>query len=358
MVKSVKFGSKEICDNKPTFITFEAGATHNGLESAKRMLKAVAKSGASAIKFQKVDPERSCPDKNLMFEYEVLVNKDTGKTEKVKEPLQEILKRRYLSDTDFKELVNLAKSLNVEIFATAQFAEDIKLFKDLDLKSVKIGSSNLTNFNLIKAAAKANLILQIDTGMSQFSDVEKTVDFYRSEGGKDFIIHNCPSGYPAKPESINLNILKSLKILFDMPVGFSDHSEGFAIDIAAIALGANLIEKTITEDRTQKSIEHLYSIETDELGKFVKIIRDVEKSFGSSRRILNDIELLKKRELRRSVYLNKDIPKGSFVLDDDIEMRMDPHGIPYQVFSELKHFSLSKNCNKFNKLKFTDFSFD
>jgi N,N'-diacetyllegionaminate synthase len=356
--KIIKLGKKEIGDENPTFITFEAGATHNGFESAKKMLISAAKSGADAIKFQKVDPQRTCPDKTLMFEYEVLVDKVSGKVEKIKEPLQDILYRRYLSEDDFTELTKLSREFGIEIYATAQFVEDINFFKNLNFKTVKIGSTNLTNLKLIKAVAKAEMVLQVDTGMSQFSDIEKTIDFFISEGGREYIIHNCPSGYPAKIESINLNILPTLKKLFSMPVAFSDHSPGYEMDIAAVSKGANLIEKTITEDRSQRSVEHIMSLELNELDKFVSIIREVERAFGNPRRVLHKEEIIKKSKVKRCIQLNKDLPKGSYLSDEDIEMIIDSNGISYSMFNDLKKFSLIRDTKKLKILEYKDFKFD
>ena len=358
MIKTIKLGDQEIGDDKPVFITFEAGPTHNGIESAKKMLKASAKAGANAIKFQKVDPDRSCPDKKLLFEYDVLIDKSTGKSEKIKEPLHDILTRRYLSDSQFKELANLADKLGIEIFSTVQFPEDIEFFKDLNFKTIKIASTNLTNFLLIKVAARSGMMIQLDTGMSQISDIEKTVDYFKSEGGNDFIIHNCPSGYPAKIETINLNMLETLKNLFGMPVAYSDHTTGNLMDIAAISKGANLIEKTITEDRLQHSVEHIMSIELTDLSEFIKTIRDVEKAFGASRRVLRQDEVIQKRKITRSIFLTKDISKGSYVSDEDVEMKMDPTGITYPVFNELKKYPLAVDCKKFKKLNYRDFQFE
>jgi N,N'-diacetyllegionaminate synthase len=358
MVKTIRLGKQEIGENKPVFITFEAGPTHNGIESAKKMLIAAAEVGANAIKFQKVDPDRSCPDKKLLFEYDVLIDKATGQSEKIKEPLYDILTRRYLTELQFKELANLANRLGIEIFSTVQFPEDIKFFKDLNFKTIKIASTNLTNYQLIKVAAKSGMMIQLDTGMSQISDIEKTIDFFKSEGGCDFIIHNCPSGYPAKIDSINLNMIPMLKSLFGMPVAYSDHTDGNIMDIAAISKGANLIEKTITEDRLQQSVEHIMSIELTELSKFIKTIREVEKAFGSTRRVLNKNETIQKNKIKRSIFLIKDKLKGSYVLDEDVEMKMDPNGISYPIFNELKRYPLLRNCKKNEKLTYKDFQFE
>lgn len=358
MVKTIRLRDQEIGEDKPVFITFEAGPTHNGIESAKKMLTAAAKAGANAIKFQKVDPDRSCPDKKLLFEYDVLIDKVTGKSERIKEPLYDILTRRYLTNSQFKELANLAGKLNIEMFSTVQYPEDIDFFKNLNFKTIKIASTNLTNFRLIKVAARSGMMIQLDTGMSPISDIEKTVDIFKSEGGNDFIIHNCPSGYPAKIESINLNMIPTLKNLFGMPVAYSDHTTGNLMDIAAISKGANLIEKTITEDRLQHSVEHIMSIEITELSEFIKTIRDVEKAFGSSRRVLSKEEVIQKSKIKRSIFLTKDILKGNYVTDEDVEMKMDPNGITYPIFNELKKFPLSVDCKKFKRLTYRDFQFE
>ena len=172
-------------------------------------------------------------------------------------------------------------------FATVGFEEDLKLLVDLNCDSVKIASADVNHLPLIRKAAKTGMCIQLDTGSSTLGEIEEAVDTTLSEGNTRIIIHQCPSGYPARLQSINLKIIETLRQMFNFPIAFSDHTPGGDMDIASIVLGANLIEKTITLDRTIRSVEHLFSLEPSDMNVFIKRIRDVEIAMGNNRRIID-----------------------------------------------------------------------
>src|SRR5262249_13779090 len=141
-------------------------------------------------------------------------------------------------------------------------------------------------------------------------EIEAAVDVIRQEGNESIIIHQCPSGYPAHLDSINLRIIGTLRRMFPYPVAFSDHTPGATMDIAAVAMGANLVEKTITLDRTTRSIEHTMSLEPAEMTQFVQTIADVERAMGTPRRILHEAERKRRLAIRRSVFLEAPVKAG------------------------------------------------
>ncbi len=185
----------------------------------------------------------------------------------------------------------------------------------------------MNHWPLIRRAARTGMCIQVDTGNASLGEIEEAVDIVRLEGNENIIIHNCPSGYPARLESINLNIIPTLKRLFPYPVAFSDHTPGWDMDIAAVALGANLVEKTITEDRTTPSIEHIFSLEPDEMKSFIKRIRELEIALGSNRRILHPEEKKKRMAIRRSVFLKGPVTRGQLITEAEIEFRRPGYGI-------------------------------
>ena len=239
----IKLGNKIVGDGQPTFITFEAGPTHNGLQSAKRLVKFAAESGGDAIKFQIFDPDELIQDKSLMFSYDVLIDKATGERENITEPLYDIFVRRSMSDDEWIELKNYSDSLGLFFFATIGDEKGLELVQKMQCQSIKVASADVNHLPLLRVLAKTGISIQLDTGNSTFGEIEQAIDVIRSEGNNNIIIHNCPTGYPAYLDSINLNMLPNLKNIFRCPVAYSDHSVGEIMDIAAIALGANLIEK-------------------------------------------------------------------------------------------------------------------
>lgn len=350
----VKFGDRFVGDGAPCFITFEAGATHSGLESAKRLVNLAANAGADAIKFQIFDPDRLVADRNVMFSYEVLVERETGKMELVTEPLYDILCRRYLTNEEWREVKQISEEKQLAFFATIGFEEDIKLLVKLDCDSIKIASADINHFPLIRQAAHSGMCIQIDTGNATIGEIEAAIDVIQGEGNDNIIIHHCPSGYPARLESINLNIIPSLKRLFPFPIAFSDHTPGWEMDIAAIALGANLVEKTITEDRLTRSIEHVFSLEPQDMSEFVNRISQMEIAFGSNRRIMNQAEREKRTSVRRSVHLGESVRKGQRVIEASVEFRRPGFGIGPDLYETLLDYTFSRDLPAGHRLGFED----
>jgi N,N'-diacetyllegionaminate synthase len=350
----VKFGERCVGDGAPCFITFEAGATHDGLESASRLVNMAASAGADAIKFQIFDPDRLVADKHLMFSYEVLVERETGKTELVTEPLYDILCRRYLSAEEWRQVKQLSDEKQLAFFATVGFEEDIELLVKLGCDSIKIASADVNHFPLIRQAARTGMCIQIDTGNATIGEVEAAIDVIQTEGNDGIIIHHCPSGYPAHLESINLNIIPSLKRLFPFPIAFSDHTPGWEMDIAAIALGANLLEKTITEDRLTRSVEHVFSLEPQDMSLFIKRIRQMEIALGSNRRILHQAEREKRARIRRGVYLREPVRMGRKVGEAAVEFRRPGFGIGPDLYESLLGYTFRKDFPSGHMLRFED----
>ena len=182
--------------------------------------------------------------------------------------------------------------------------------------------------------------MQLDTGGSSLGEVECAVDWIREQGNDKIIINHCPSGYPARLESINLNMLRTLKRIFPYPVAFSDHTPGWEMDVAAVAIGVNIVEKTITLDRTQRSAEHMMSLEPPEMAGFIRIIREVELALGGSRRVLTPEEREKREAIRRSAYLVRDVLEGEEMGREDFEFRRPGYGIKpdeYRRFLGLRY---------------------
>jgi N,N'-diacetyllegionaminate synthase len=337
--KRVKFGAREVGDGAPVFITYEAGPTHNGLDSAKKLVTEAARAGAHAIKFQICDPDRLVADRKQLFSYQILKNRETGEMETVEEPLYDILQRRTLTVDEWKQVKAHSDKEKLAFFATVTFEDEIDLVASLDCHSVKIASADVNHFPLIRQAARTGMCLQIDTGNSNLGEIEAAIDVIRSEGNENIIIHQCPSGYPAHLDSINLRIIQTLKHMFPYPVAFSDHSPGATMDIAAVAVGANLVEKTITLDRTTRSIEHIMSLEPVEMAQFVKTIADVETALGTPRRILHDAERKRRMAIRRSTFLLAPVKAGETLKNAKVQFRRPGYGLgpdEYEALPEVK----------------------
>lgn len=331
----VKINDCYVGDGRPCFITFEAGPTHQGLASAKRLAKHAKEAGGNAIKFQVFDPMRLVADPTLPFTYQVLVDAPSGKLETVTEPLRDILMRRQLKLEEWRELKCYCDEINLAFFATACFHEDVDFLVEIGCQSIKIASADVNHVPFIRYAARTGLCIQLDTGMASLGEIELAVDAIRAEGNENIVIHHCPSGYPAHLESINLRAISTIKRVFGCPVAFSDHSVGWDMDIAALAVGANMLEKTITEDRTTRSVEHVMSLEPQHMLRFIEVIREMEIALGNPRRVLSDEERNKRKGIRRSLHVAGNLQAGHILTEEDIDYRRPGTGITPDRLSEV-----------------------
>lgn len=356
MRKSVEIAGKMVGDGYPCFITYELGPTHDGADSAKRLIQHAAAAGADAVKVQIFDPDRLVADRKQLFSYDVLKDRNTGELETVEEPLYDILVRRYLTEAEWSDIKSFCDQLGIAFFATVGFDEDIDLLDRLKCDSIKIASADVNHFPLLRRAAKTGMSIQLDTGMASLGEIEAAVDVIRSEGNEKIIIHQCPSGYPARLESINLRIIPTLKNMFPYPVAFSDHSPGCTMDIAAVTIGANMVEKTITEDRMTRSVEHVMSIEPLQMRDFVNTIREVEIGLGIERRVMSEAEIQKRHSVRRSVFFRSSAKKGQRLRDCHIEFRRPGFGVRPDQYDALKEALINRDIEAGELLQMRDLS--
>ena len=353
-MRTVQFGERKVGDGQPVFITFEAGPTHDGLRTAETLVEHAAKAGADAVKFQILDPDLLVADRKLPFSYEVLVDRVSGQTETVTEPLYDILCRRCMPADDWRALKKRCDELNLAFFATVAFEEDIQLLEELGCHSIKIASSDVNYLDLIRRVARTGMCVQLDTGSATIGEIELAVDAIRSEGNDDIIIHQCPSGYPARLESINLRIITTLRQMFDCPIAFSDHTPGRDMDIAAVAMGASLVEKTISLDRCTRSIEHIMSLEPHDMKAFVDAVRELEIALGGPRRILHEVELERRTAVRRSLYLQEDAKRGERLADLHVVFRRPGDGVTPELFAALAHRKIRCDLKAGSKISIDD----
>ena len=293
----IRIEDKLIGEEEPCFIIAEAGVNHNGsVELAKKLIDAAKDAGADAVKFQ-------------TFKAENVVVKDAQKAEYQKETTgegsqYEMIKKLELTEEDFRELADYAKEKDI-MFLSSPFDKDsIDLLNELDVPAFKVGSGEITNFPLLRYIAKKGKPIILSTGMSTLGEIEEALDVIRSEGVEDIALLHCVSNYPARIEDVNLRAMGTLKQAFKLPVGFSDHTLGITAPIAAVALGACVIEKHFTLDRNLPGPDHKASLEADELKEMVKAIREVEKVLGNGiKRPTKEEEEIKK--LRGEVSLQR-----------------------------------------------------
>ena len=318
--KKVKIGDKWIGDGEPTFIVFEGGATHTGLESAINMVDHAKHAGVDAIKFQTIFVDKIMSRQDVQFEYE-----STSGTKM--EALTTILKRREMPYADWAKLKAHADEVGMLFFSTPDSFESIDFLVDIGSPCIKIAGGDMNNYPLIGHAARSGLPILLDT-RGTLGELEQAIRTCLGAGNDQIVIVHCPSGYPSPLGSVRLNMVPVYLSSFQYPVGFSDHSPDIDMNIAALTLGAHMVEKTITLDRNTESAEHIMSLEPDEMRPFVQRLRDVEIALGSPwtwNMSADEREAMKK--VRRSVVFNRDVKVGEVITADMINYKRPGYSI-------------------------------
>jgi len=326
---TISIGNKTVGDYEPCFIIAEAGVNHNGnLSTAKKLIDVAYEAGADAVKFQ-------------IFKTENLVTRHAKKADYQKKNDSaittqfEMLKKLELSEKDFKKLSIYAKKKGIVFLSTAFDEESVDLLIRLDVPAFKIPSGEITNFPCIEKIAGEKKPVILSTGMSTMEEVREAVACLQEHGCKEIVLLHCTSSYPTLLESVNLRVLDTLRDVFHLPAGYSDHTAGILVPIAAVARGACVVEKHITLDRTLPGPDHSASIEPDELKKMITAIRKVEKALGDPEKKLESCEISNRSLVRKSIVASRNITKGSILLKSMLAMKRPGTGIEPKYLKDL-----------------------
>jgi N-acetylneuraminate synthase len=332
-----------------TFIIAEAGVNHNGdLKIAKKLIDVAANAGADAVKFQTFSADRLVTKNAPKADYQ---NKTTDKNESQ----YEMLKKLELSFEEHKSLKKYCGEKNILFLSTPFDFESVDLLEELGVELYKVGSGDLTNIPLLKYIAEKNKPMIVSTGMSNLAEVEEAVMAVKETGDNDLILLHCVSNYPAKYTNINLKAMNTLKIAFNVKVGYSDHTPGIEIPIAAVAMGAKVIEKHFTVDKTMEGPDHNASLSSKELKEMVSNIRYVESALGSGIKKPQDSEKNNKKVSRKSLTAARNLKKGDKISKKDIDIKRPGTGISPKFIDEIVGSVLLGNIKLNDLLKWSDF---
>ncbi|MBU2881829.1 N-acetylneuraminate synthase [Psychrosphaera sp. B3R10] len=343
-----------------TLIIAEAGVNHNGSEElAFKLVDEAFEAGADIVKFQTFKAKNLVTDDAKQADYQI---SNTGKTESQ----YSMLKRLELSFEFHHKLIEYCNSKGIEFLSTAFDSESLSFLVDeLGLKRLKIPSGEITNAPLVLDHARTGCELIVSTGMATMSEIEKALSLiafgylnksdnptdemlenaYFSELGKKLLkervtILHCTSEYPAPYEDINLNAMTTIKNGFKLPVGYSDHSEGITVPIAAVAKGAVLIEKHFTCDKNLPGPDHKASLDPEELTSMISAIRIVEKIMGDGIKGPRPSELKNRSVVRKSLVAATDIVKGELITSSSLCVKRPGDGVsPYNYWKLINTFA-------------------
>lgn len=303
------------------YIIAEAGVNHNGsLELAKKMVDEAKDAGADCIKFQ-------------TFVSKNIVSKSAGKAEYQKhqtdasESQLDMLKKLELSFEEFVELSEYCKVKEIEFLSTAFDFDSIDFLNGLKIKRWKIPSGDITNLPYLIKIAELGKPVILSTGMSTMEEISAAVSALKNNGSGEITVLHCTTEYPTPYEDVNLKAMNAIKDEFDLPVGYSDHTKGIEIPIAAVAMGATVIEKHFTLDRSMEGPDHKASLEPNELKAMVSAIRNVEIAIGSGEKKPAESEKKNMVIARKSIIAKSDIEKGEIFTEENLTVKRPGNGI-------------------------------
>jgi len=303
----IDIAGRKVGSGQPCFIIAEAGVNHNGkIELAMRLIDAAATAGVDAVKFQSFKAEILATPAAPKAQYQL-----SGTDES--ESQMAMLQRLELSPGAHRELSDYARACGI-IFLSTPFDEiSADLLAEIGVPAFKISSGDVTNLPLLEHIARKGKPVILSTGMSDLDEVRAAVTALRAAGCEQLAVLHCVSNYPANAADVNLRAMQTMTTEFEVPVGYSDHTDGIEVALAAVALGACVIEKHFTLDRNLPGPDHKASLEPDELARMVESIRKVEAALGDGRKARADSEADTMRVARRSLTAARDIPAGTIL---------------------------------------------
>lgn len=312
------------------FIIAEAGINHNGsMELAKQLVDTAKDAGADCVKFQTFIPSD-------------IVSKNAGKAEYQKQQTQaeesqyDMLKRLELSFDEFVELDKYCKSKDIEFMSTAFDLNSIDFLNSIGMSIWKIPSGDITNLPYLLKIAKLRKPVILSTGMSTMDDIRNAINALEKNGAGNLTVLHCTTEYPTPFEDVNLKAMLTIKDEFGVQIGYSDHTKGIEVPIAAAALGAHIIEKHFTLDRNMEGPDHKASLEPDELKAMVTSIRNIESALGDGIKQPAESEKKNMTAARKSIIAKKSIKAGEILTEENLTIKRPGCGVsPMKWFEVL-----------------------
>jgi N,N'-diacetyllegionaminate synthase len=303
------------------FIIAEAGVNHNGcLDTAKKLVDAAKEAGADAVKFQTFKTESLVSKIAPMAKYQ---ENSTSKAD----TQYSMLKKLELNSEEHIDLLKYCKEKGILFLSTAFDLDSIDLLEKLEVTIHKIPSGEITNLPYIEKIARTNKPVIISTGMCEMVEIEKAIEILKDNGTKDITVLHCNTEYPTPLEDVNLKAMNTIGDKLGVKIGYSDHTLGIEVSIAAAALGAVVIEKHFTLDKNMAGPDHIASLEPDELKKMVSSIRNIEISLGNVEKRPSASEIKNRDIARKSIIAKVDIKKGEILTQDNLTVKRPGNGI-------------------------------
>ena len=330
MLKTITIQGKEVGGGKPIFVIAEGGVNHNSnCDLALKLVDAAADAGADAIKFQRWRAEQLVTKEGTMAEYQ---KRNTGK----EESQFDMLKKLELKEEWYPQLFQRAKEKGIILLSTPHGGfEAIDFMEQYDFPAFKIASGDITNLPFLEYAARKGKPMLVSTGMSTMEEIKEAVDTIKKAGNDQILVFHCTTDYPLAPENVNLKAILTLMRELDVLVGYSDHTAGDQAAIMAVTLGACMIEKHFTLDRTMQGPDHIASTEPKEFQETVMKLKKISLIMGSGIKKPLAPELQYISVARKSIVANRDIKKGEKFTMENLAIKRPGTGIPPREFKNI-----------------------
>lgn len=318
--------------NTRVLIIAEAGVNHNGsLDIAKRLVDEAADAGVDIVKFQTFKAEKLVSKSAKQAEYQ---QRNIGKTD---DSQYSMLKKLELSPLQHEELIDYCREKGIRFFSTAFDMDSIEYLHSLNLGLWKIPSGEITNYPYLRKIAQYGEPVILSTGMCELSDIEAAIQVLLSYGlqKKQITVLHCNTEYPTPMRDVNLKAMLEIERKFGVAVGYSDHTEGIEVPIAAVALGATVIEKHFTLDKNMNGPDHKASLEPQDLRAMVKAIRNIEQALGSGHKVISASERKNIEVARKSIVAACPIRKGDLLTDENLTVMRPGNGISPMRWEEV-----------------------
>jgi len=347
-MRTIQINGRMIGSDYPSYIIAEIGSNYNGdLETAKKMIDLAKDSGVDAVKFQ-------------IFKEKTLYPPEAGVVDylKMNKSINQLVIENEVPNEYHLQLLQYCNQVEVTYLCTPTDEVLADYLDEIGVGGFKIASYALTHIPLLKHIAKKGKPIILSTGCTNLEEIAEAVRTIRETGNDQLILMQCVSQYPAEIEHTNINVINTLKTAFQLPVGMSDHSrDPYVVPYASAAIGADLIEKHYTLDRSQEGPDHSFAVEPDELKQMVMGIRSVEAAMGTSEKYVTEIEQEMRSFAHRSVFTTRQINKGEVISSENtaiLRPGKKQHGIAPKYYEKILGAKIIRSVSAGEVVKWSD----